>query len=1067
MSLLRRVLAAAFVALSMGWTAVAQEKRYSASVVPESFLRGYDPVTVRYAESVGPSDKAAPADGPGEWLGIEPALPGEYRWLDRHTIQFLPAVPWPPLSRFGVEYKGGSRSLLTMMSAPSSIEPRQGSADLEPIDGFTLVFPSRIDPEALARMIRFEIRDLPGVDSSGARWLASPSLSVRELPAPRQKGAVAYRVALREKVPYGKKAILHLRLSLDETMRDSIAAYSFSTKADFRLSAMGARSARLPAAPNGSAYAKDQAIDCGIGSSPLYLEFSESIQAPSVEELKRLVRFEPAVRNLRHSVSGNLLMLEFDADRDKPYKASVSWQPLRSATGRELARFSPSSFFFYFRQAEPFLSWKASRAILERYGPQFLPLEGRGTGRVDLRIHKIDPESRDFWPFPSSPITIAEDSRPPMPGEEPPYGSDIAKHIRLLGSPTVSTLIDLPIGATSARSSFGLDIGAELSAAFGPSEPGHYIVGIRSIDARDRRSYARVTVTDLCLSSVEEEDAVVFLVTSLRTGAPVSGARIRIDGFLEGELSPLVSGATDQSGRFRYVHREALPSLPARVLASKDGDVVVFDPRDPPPSFANNHWSSEGSGWLEWLVYEPRDIRHDARSKACILTDRPVYRPEEEVHILGWARDRKDGEIIRYDGGELEVLVRYEAGDEWTFPAPLSGMGRFYLRFAERDPPTGWYDAELRVKKTGTVLATASFSKESYRVPTFKVDISGPDRVPVDKAFELELVADYYAGGRVVGESVRWDVSQYPYSVSSPAFPGYVFSTDVRFGGGGEFGEAETREAVLDEEGSARIAINPAAERDGRARRYVVEATVMGADRQTVTQAKQVLALPSFCIGLKVDRFVAGGEGIRAGLVALDYAERPLAGLDVGIRLHQRQWHSYIAETDFTTGEARYVTDVVDTLIAERSATTTDGELDLSFPAGEAGVYILEAWAPDALGRRVTVKADFFLQGGESVSWERKKSGLFEASPDKASYQPGDKARLLLKSPYEDGWALIVIEAPEANEYHFVRVSGGAAVQEIPIRASMAPGIPVAVLLERGRVVGTENLAPGAKADLG
>ena len=69
--------------------------------------------------------------------------------------------------------------------------------------------------------------------------------------------------------------------------------------------------------------------------------------------------------------------------------------------------------------AAPFLHWGASQGIVERFGPQMVPLEGRGDERVDLRIHRIDPLDRSFWPFPPSAVAVDESRRPPGPGEEP------------------------------------------------------------------------------------------------------------------------------------------------------------------------------------------------------------------------------------------------------------------------------------------------------------------------------------------------------------------------------------------------------------------------------------------------------------------------------------------------------------------------------------------------------------------------------------------------------------------------------------------------------------------------
>jgi alpha-2-macroglobulin len=1037
------------------------------TIVPEAFLRGYDPVTVFYDQAVGPA-RGGPADGPSAYLAVVPSVAGEYRWLDAKTIQFLPAVPWPALRMLTIQAKDRSVRLSTMMVLPSSIAPAAGSTGLEPISTITLTFPAVLDAGTLSGMIRIEVRELPGLSTEGSWLIGSGDFTVRETERSRTATSTSFIVSLKSPIPYGKYAILSLKLSLDESIRDSVARYVFQTKTEFRFVGMGSGSVRFPVTPSGSTYAQDQAVNCGTGNAPLFLEFSEAIQPVSVETLKRLVAFEPAVRNLRAEVSGQRLLLRFDADRDRAYRLSVTRQAaVQSLSGRILSPFAASWFYFYFKQADPYLTWKSAQGIVERYGPQLIPMEGRGTGRVDLRIYRIDPEDINYWPFPAQPIVIDENSLPPMPGEEPAPGRDVARQMRLLPSPDISKIIDLPIGAQSARTSFGLNVGAELAARFGAQTPGTYLIGYRTIDRTSTRSYVRITVTDLCLSTVEEESEIVFVITSLKTGAPVPGANVSVQARTDKGMQPLFSGITDQTGQFRYVHAKAFPNRPARILVTKDTDELVLDPQVPPPEFADNHWYQGGSSWLDWITSAPQSRRHERRTNAYILTERPVYKPEEPVHIIGWLRDRQDGMILKTTSTEkFDVIVAGPGGKEWALPAELSGNGHFYVKWSAQDLPTGAYGASLRSERDGRVLATAGFRMEAYRVPLFEVNITGPDKVPLDAPFTLTLTADYYAGGRVVGEEVDWDVTRYPYSISSPSFPGFLFSTDERFSGGSPQGTTGvlSRSDVLGDQGSSRIQINPAAEKDARASLYVARGTVVGADRQAVTATKQVVALPPFNIGLKVDRFLTTTT-IKPQIVVLDHTETPLAGTSLTVRLSQRQWHSYIAETDFTTGEAKYVTDTVDKVLEERAVTSTASAVSPSFSVKEAGVYIVTVFARDFLGRQITVSTDLFVSGPSPVAWEKTRASIFEITPDARSYKPGQTAKLLLKSPYQDGMALVVVEHPLGNKYDWVKIAGGQGVYSLPITAAMAPGVPVGVLLERGRVAGTESA--GGALDLG
>ena len=111
-------------------------------VLPETFLRGFDPVTVYF-----PSDQVAAgakADDGAKRLKIVPEWPGAYVWVDRRTLQFRPAEPWPALARFQFTANGATRTLTTMMSAPAAMSPAPDSVGLKPFRVLTLTFPQAL-----------------------------------------------------------------------------------------------------------------------------------------------------------------------------------------------------------------------------------------------------------------------------------------------------------------------------------------------------------------------------------------------------------------------------------------------------------------------------------------------------------------------------------------------------------------------------------------------------------------------------------------------------------------------------------------------------------------------------------------------------------------------------------------------------------------------------------------------------------------------------------------------------------------------------------------------------------
>ncbi len=1036
------------------------------TVIPEIFLRSYDPVTVFFSKDSGPK-AGGPADEPGTLLQIEPDHPGEYRWLDAKTLQFLPTVRWPALRRFTITVNGVAHTLVTLMAAPKSILPSSGSRELERIQEIQLSFADPLNIEELGAMLRFEVRPTPGLEPTGdgkvpaSVQLTNRDFTVKEIERTSIRDAVQYQITFDAPIPYGRVVTMTLQLSLDERLKGALVRYTFATQTIFRLTGIGCGSVVFPIAAKGSVYPVEQPLQGGGDDEPLFLEFSHELGPVSIATVKRLVRFEPAVKNFRFTVSGKRLNLHFRPEREQIYRLTLQETDLTDGNGRDLLTFGETSLYFYYTHADPYLRWRQSRGILERYGAQKFPMEGRGEEQIDLRIYKLDPLDRNFWPFPDQPVGVNEESRPPGPGEEPAFATNIPKQIQLLGSPLVSRLVPLPMKDRMGNLRFGLDLKALLMKISGDNRPGTYLLGYRRIGSSPQRNYARIQVTDLSLSTVEEESAVNFVVTSLSTGVPVVGAKVLVEGryYRDSEKVwlPIISGVTDSTGQYRYRHTEKIKAYLRRIVVSHEGDVLTLNPAKPPPHFLDNHWYSSRRDWLAWLERKPHQIKDKPVRKAHIFTERPVYRPEEPVHIKGYLRLRQRGSLT-YEGHRRRSLRVEGPGDKtWTYPITFTEIGSFYHKFDEKNLPTGDYQASL-LDINERSLASMTFKKESYRIPRFEVQLFGPDTVPTDRAFTLTMTADYYAGGRVVGQEVTWEVTQHPDGFDAPAeHPGFLFSTDQRFSDGTPFrATGITKREFTDENGSATLELNPTLEPDGRSRLYVVEATVRGADEQTVTAGKFVRAVPAFILGLKLDRFLKDTLIINPEILVLNHEGKPREGLEFHLRLMHRQWHSYLKESDFTTGKAEYVTDVVDVPLIQQMLISTTAPMALSFPVEAAGVYVVEIAAQDRLGRRQSVSADLYVAGDTAVAWEKPQANVFETTPDETAYDPGEVANLLLKSPFQQASALIIVEGPKANQYHWTDIKKGQGVFPIPITGDMTPRVPVHALLLRGRLKGVE-----------
>ncbi|MGN6955878.1 hypothetical protein ACTHT3_18850, partial [Neisseria sp. P0015.S004] len=78
-----------------------------------------------------------------------------------------------------------------------------------------------------------------------------------------------------------------------------------------------------------------------------------------------------------------------------------------------------------------------------------------------------------------------------------------------------------------------------------------------------------------------------------------------------------------------------------RIVVESGEDKLVLDPHRPPEHFADNQWNNWGDSWLQWTQSENPGREPEAEKLIHLFTERPVYRPDEPVHIKGWVRTRE------------------------------------------------------------------------------------------------------------------------------------------------------------------------------------------------------------------------------------------------------------------------------------------------------------------------------------------------------------------------------------------------------------------------------------------
>jgi len=825
--------------------------------------------------------------------------------------------------------------------------------------------------------------------------------------------------------------------------------------------------------PNGVVYEPDQALMfCEDGS--LILEFSAPVVDPGISMIKNLISFSPAPNAFEYRVEGNKVIFNLETEHEELYRITINPVPITDRGGRVLNSKKPCVFFAVNPPVKPGSNWKRGFTAMERYGPQYLSAGTAGVSALDFRVYKVDPFHNAFDNMLNTPVIVSKtNDTSGLNSESNPreaicaYSSGINAYIRTLGGPHYSTSLNLNEEEIKKFQNKNIDLKPMFTAVSGKEKSGTYLVGVRRAPDLDEWSYSRVDVTDLSLSTVETKGKILFAVTNFSNRKTVSDAVIKIEGMVNGEMTVLAEGKTNTDGIFELEHTVLLSeklryAQIQRIVVSKGNDLLVVDVKEPDiiQKLANNHWYRGSAQWLRWLSFNPYSREQDRNIRGFVLTEQPSYSSQDSIYIKGMVRETFAG-TISLPSSPASYILRVHTPTQalFDYPVVLSESGSFHSEIISPDTLTGRYKISLlRIVERQALqeIAETNYTIENYTAPNFEVKLTGEQKVLNDRPVEISLDVSYNNGDKLIDQDVNWEITPQPYSYWAPGYRNYLLSTDERYGYTGEKKQQKTTREITktDINGSAAITLNPQLEAVGNPVKYVIESTVTDTNSQTVLRRHTVTALPPFILGMRTSRHVASGSAVSARVVMIDANnDSLLSGRKVNAALKKISWNLELTDSDFSEGKPEYITAESVKLIGQRSITTENKPVTVEFRNNKPGVYILELSSSDHLGRLHTVSAHLFVAGIKPQASKKVEEKTLEASTDRNSYEPGQQARILLKSTYQRALVLAAAELPDGEILsRWINIRDGRGVFTFDVTAQMSPQIPVSFLLMRPRV---------------
>ena len=591
----------------------------------------------------------------------------------------------------------------------------------------------------------------------------------------------------------------------------------------------------------------------------------------------------------------------------------------------------------------------------------------------------------------------------------------------------------------------------------------------------DRIRASIVQVTNLGITVKDSPQNTLVFVTRLDNGVPVASARVSI---VDRDNKAVWTGSTDAGG---VAIAPRTPSLRDRddwwrfsfiVTAEKDGDVA----------YVGSDWNEGISPWDFDVAFNLRQA--DPMLRGTVFSDRGVYRLGEEVHFKAILRLNAPQGIRLLPAGtpvfisvrdsqsrvviEQTVKVNGWSSAEWTMTLPAEGnLGGYSVRaILESDKPKPKKPEDLRPgdepgpDMDDYVLSeksvNGSFLVAAYRRPDFRVDVTmtGASHMAGDKV-KASVSAKYLFGAAMPARPATWTWTRTPgYSAPQAVQDALPDGDRWTFVGWREREPDPTavvsREAKTSQSGELALDLETKLDA-GVPYSYTLEADIEDVSRQHIANRASITVDPApWYVGVRRPAyFVDQKTGLATELIAVSPKGAIVAGVPIEIKLTQIQWNSVRR----AVGNGFFDWETERKAVPAGSWTITSAEkpVPLNVPLASGGYFELEATAREASGRFAVTRTSFYSLGSGYTAWQRYDHNRIDLVADKPRYKPGDTARIMIQSPWEQATALVTTEREGIRSHRQFALTSTQESISIPIADADIPNVYVSVLLIKGR----------------
>lgn len=554
---------------------------------------------------------------------------------------------------------------------------------------------------------------------------------------------------------------------------------------------------------------------------------------------------------------------------------------------------------------------------------------------------------------------------------------------------------------------------------------GIYHMVIRSAQDYWVRDSRFISLSDIGLIAKEGENKLYVFANSINSAQAVQGVTVNVYG-RNNQL--LGTGATNADGvaEVPVVKKDFTGFNPAMVIAKTENDF----------------------NYLPFTNTKVNTSRFDIGGKkanptgldAFVYAERDIYRPGETIHFAVLLRNKQwksPGAIpikIKFylpNGKELKTLrkgLNEQGGTDGSMDISPAAI-------------TGSYLMEV-YSSNDILLASKNFMVEEFVPDRIKVtaQLDKPFLQPSEQTI-LTINAQNFFGPPAANRNYETEIQVKQKQFTAKKFKDYDFTLANQQ----SFFDKEVKEGKTDENGNASITYQVPEIYTNmgllQASFYttVFDETGRPVSRNTVAD----IYTQDLFNGIKDDGFYYYplNQPVRFQLVSVN-KNGDAVSASAKVQVIKHEYKTVLAKSgDYF----RYNSQQQDKLMQE-STITIAANTTYTYIPRSPGDYEIRIYRPNG---NAYVKKEFYSYGawgGDNNSFEVNTEGQIDIELDKESYQSGETAKVLFKTPFS-GRMLVTLETDHVISYQYVTVEKRTASIDFKLKSEYTPNIYVTATL--------------------